>query len=134
MRCLIVDDEELNREFVATMLHETAECEHAESGSEAISKFKAALDNNTPFDLVLLDILMPGISGHDAGKAIRSIEKERGIELKNRAKIVMLTALNSTTDAMEAYCSVQSAAYLVKPISKANLHGVISKLGLLKKV
>lgn len=134
MRCLIVDDEELNREFVATLLHEIAECEHAENGNEAISKFKAALDGNTPFDLILLDIMMPGISGHDTGKAIRALEKERGIEVKNRVKIVMLTALNSAMDAMEAYCSAQSAAYLIKPISKANLHGVISKLGLLKKV
>ena len=133
MRCLIVDDEGFSREFVATLLKDIAECEEAATGNEAVAKFTAAQEGGAPFDLILLDIMMPEMNGHDTAKAIRSIEKERGLDLNNRVKIVMLTALNSTQDAMESFCSAQSAAYIVKPVSRENLLGVISKLGLSRK-
>ena len=133
MKCLIVDDEGFSREFVATLLKDIAECEEATTGSEAVAKFSAALESGAPFDLMLLDIMMPEMNGHDTAKAVRSIEKEHGLDLRKRVNIVMLTALNSTEDAMESFCSAQSAAYIVKPVSRENLLNVISKLGLLRK-
>lgn len=133
MKCLIVDDEGFSREFVATLLKDIAECEEATTGSEAVAKFSAALESGAPFDLILLDIMMPEMNGHDTAKAVRSIEKEHGLDLRKRVNIVMLTALNSTQDAMESFCSAQSAAYIVKPVSRENLLNVISKLGLLRK-
>jgi two-component system chemotaxis response regulator CheY len=133
MKCLIIDDEEFNREFVATLLEGVAECDGATGGNEAVAKFCLALDGEAPYDLILMDIIMPDMNGHETAKAIRAIEKERGFEVGKRIKIVMLTALNSPRDAMEAFCSAQSAAYIVKPISREKLLGIISKLGLLKK-
>jgi two-component system, chemotaxis family, chemotaxis protein CheY len=76
---------------------------------------------------------MPEMDGHEAARSIRSIEKERGIQGGERVNIVMLTALNSPQDAMESFCTAQSAAYLVKPVSKEKLSGIISKLGLNRK-
>lgn len=128
MKCLIVDDEMFCREFVATLLRSTAECHQASTGSEALEKYKAALAGNDPFDLVILDIMMPGMSGNDAAKEIRAIEKAK--HLDNKVSIIMLTALNSANDAMESFCEAQSAAYLVKPVSKDGLFNVVSKLGL----
>lgn len=131
MKCLIVDDEDFCRDFVATLLSAIADCQQASSGMEALEKYNAALESNDPFDLVIMDIMMPGMSGHDAAKAIRQIEKEQ--KTTKRVNIVMLTALNSSNDAMESFCSAQSAAYLVKPISKEGLFNVLSKLGLMKR-
>lgn len=131
MKCLIVDDEIFCREFVATLLRSTADCDQAGSGAEALEKFTEALSSEEPYDLVIMDIMMPGISGHDAAKALRQIEKERG--LAKGVNIVMLTALNSANDAMDSFCNSQSAAYLVKPVSKDGLFNVVSKLGLLKR-
>lgn len=131
MKCLIVDDEVFCREFVTTLLRSTAECHQACSGSEALEKYKGAVADNDPFDLIILDIMMPGMNGHDAAKAIRSLEKTHASEKK--VSIVMLTALNSANDAMESFCHAQSAAYLVKPVSKEGLFNVVSKLGLIKR-
>ena len=131
MKCLIVDDEVFCREFVATLLSATADCSQASGGMEALEKYNAALATDEPFDLVIMDIMMPGMSGHDAAKAIRHIEKEQ--KTAKRVNIVMLTALNSSNDAMESFCSAQSAAYLVKPVSKEGLFNVLSKLGLIKR-
>lgn len=132
MKCLVVDDEVFTRELVVSMLDGMAECEEAASGGEALTKFSAALESDTPFDLVLMDIMMPGMNGHETAKAIRSAERGRGGGGQN-VKIVMLTALNTVEDAMESFCSAQSAAYIVKPVSREKLHATISKLGLKKK-
>lgn len=132
MKCLVIDDDGFSREFVASMLNDVAECDQAASGSEAVEKFSAALDGGNPYDLLLMDIMMPEMTGHETAKTIRSIEKNQGIEVGKRVNIVMLTALNTPQSAMESFCSAQSAAYLVKPVSKEGLVKVISKLGLLK--
>lgn len=128
MKCLIVDDEMFCREFVATLLRSTAECHQAGSGAEALDKYSTALASNQPYDLVILDIMMPGMNGQDAAKQIRSLEATRAVE--NKVNIVMLTALNAANEAMEAFCTEQSASYLVKPVSKDGLFNLISKLGL----
>jgi two-component system, chemotaxis family, chemotaxis protein CheY len=131
MKCLIVDDEVFCREFVATLLRTTAECDQASSGKDALEKYNRALASGEPYDLMILDIMMPGMSGHDLAQAVRSIEKDQKPE--KMVSIVMLTALNSANDAMESFCHAQSAAYLVKPVSKEGLFNVLSKLGLMKR-
>ena len=133
MKCLIIDDEVFSREVVVSLLKDVAECDEAADGSEAIAKFRSAVVTDTPYDLIILDIMMPEMSGHETAKAIRALEKERGLEIGKRVKIVMLTALNSPQDAMDSFCSAQSAAYIVKPVSRENLFNIISKLGLMKK-
>jgi two-component system, chemotaxis family, chemotaxis protein CheY len=133
MKCLIVDDDEFNRDYVASLLGNETEYEYACNGRDAVERFSDALESNAPFELILLDIMMPGMDGHEAARSIRSIEKERGLQGGERVNIVMLTALNSPQDAMESFCTAQSAAYLVKPVSKEKLSGIISKLGLNRK-
>ncbi len=133
MKCLIIDDEAFNREVAVTLLSDLAECEEADCGTEAIAKFTAALESNAPYDLLLLDIMMPGMNGHETARAIRTIEKERATDISKRVKLVMLTALNSPQDAMDSFCSAQSSAYIIKPVSKEKILNVISTLGLLKK-
>ncbi len=130
MKCLIIDDDAFSRDFIVTLLDGKAECHEAENGKDALTKFAAAAESDAPYDLVLLDILMPDMDGHATARGIRSIEKEQGLEVGKRVKIVMLTSLNSPDDAMESFCNAQSAAYLVKPVSKEKLLGVVSKLGL----
>jgi two-component system, chemotaxis family, chemotaxis protein CheY len=131
MKCLIVDDEAFCREFVTALLRSTAECHQASNGSEALEKYTSAQAGDEPYDLIILDIMMPGMNGHDAAKAIRALEKVHMPGKK--VSIIMLTALNSANDAMESFCHAQSAAYLVKPVSKEGLFNVIAKLGLLKR-
>jgi two-component system, chemotaxis family, chemotaxis protein CheY len=75
MKCLIVDDEIICRKAVITILKEVAECEEAADGSEALAKFSHALERNEPYDAVFLDILMPGIDGHQTARAIRRAGK-----------------------------------------------------------
>jgi two-component system chemotaxis response regulator CheY len=128
-RCLIVDDDEVGRNLVAQNLPGVI-CEMASNGQQAVELFAAALDAGTPFNLVVLDIMMPEMNGHEAGKAMRKAEKGRGIPLSEHAKVIMLTARNTPQDVMDAMMSAQSGAYLVKPLEPAKLKESLSKLGL----
>jgi two-component system, chemotaxis family, chemotaxis protein CheY len=129
MKCLIVDDEIICRKAVVTILEEVAECDEAADGEEALAKFSQALGNNEPYDVVFLDILMPGIDGHQTAQAIREVECRSSSYVG--VKIIMLTVLDSVNDAMTSFCFGQSTAYLVKPPSEEKFLGTFKKLGLL---
>ena len=128
-KCLIVDDDELGRDLVAQNLP-GVNCIMAADGQEAVKHFSAALAAGEPFNLVVLDIMMPEMNGHEAGKAFRRAEKERGVSLSEQAKIIMLTARNTPQDVMDSMMAAQSGAYLVKPLEPIKLKESLSKLGL----
>ena len=68
MRILIVDDEEVLRDVLdAVLRREGFEVAMAASGEEAL----AVLDEDDNIDLVILDIMLPGISGIDTLRALR---------------------------------------------------------------
>src|SRR5262245_1645768 len=89
---LIVDDEELNRDGLTRRLQRhDYEVVAAKSGSEAIE-----LLCEQQFDLVLLDIMMPGMNGLEVLKFLRRVDSL--IDLP----IIMVTAKGESEDMVEA--------------------------------
>src|SRR5579884_4517916 len=79
---LIVDDEENIRDILYEVLsNEGYECERAEGGEEALSKLK-----KKPFQLVLSDILMPGLSGIDLLKEAKAIYPDLSFVMVTRSE------------------------------------------------
>src|SRR5258708_7601923 len=91
MRVLIVDDEEVLRDVLDVMLRrEGFEVVMAASGEEALS----VLDQDENIDLVILDIILPGISGIDTLRAVR---------ISNPSlPVIVITAFSSIDGAIEA--------------------------------
>jgi len=129
VKCLIVDDDEVVRESLSLLL-DGIECIMAVDGKEGVSRFQEAIGSGNHFDLVFLDIMMPEMNGHEAGKILRQLEKENNIPVGNRSKIVMLTVLNTPKDVMESMMSSQPSAYLVKPFDQQKIRETLSKIGL----
>lgn len=129
-KCLIVDDDPVGRELILTYLEKVPTVDIAVDGKEAFDKFQAACLSASPYQLILLDIVMPEMSGHEVGKAIRSFEKEQGVPLLNQVKIVMLTSLKGAQDVMQAMMEARSSAYLTKPVDPAKVRETLSKVGL----
>jgi len=129
-KCLVVDDDELGREIIAQYLQSVPFVDTATDGQDAVGKFQAALTAGDPYELILLDIVMPDMDGIAAGKEIRKLEKELTLPADKQVKIVMLTALNTPQDVMQSMLSVQSSAYLVKPVEPEKVRKTISQLGL----
>jgi two-component system chemotaxis response regulator CheY len=130
VRCLIVDDDELGRELMSQYLEGVAVCEMAENGLKAVDMFRAAFEGGEPYDLIILDILMPEKDGHAAAKEIRQIEKEWGVSIHEGVSIVVISSLNTPGDVIKAYESAKSAAHLVKPVHPEKLLATLGKMGL----
>jgi two-component system chemotaxis response regulator CheY len=131
MRILIAEDDLASRKFLLKILEPYGECDFTVNGIETLDAFLLALDEDKPYDLICLDIMMPKVDGIRTLKTIRSIEKQKGIEDLNRVKIIMTTALNDTETINNSYDS-GCEAYASKPIDAEKLIKVIKKLGLIK--
>lgn len=131
MKALIVDDDFVCRKVLVKFLSEYGECDVAVNGKEAIEAFKNALNENTPYDLVCLDIMMPEMDGQDALKQIREYEQEKGIFGFDCAKVIMTTALNDPDNIKTAFRE-QCEAYIVKPVDKEKLLNKLKELELIK--
>ena len=130
-RCLVVDDDELGRELIAGYLEGIADCEMAENGLKAVEMFRDAFEGGNPYDLIILDIVMPEMDGHTAAREIRMIEKEWGVSISDGVNIVVLSSLNTPSDVIQAYVSARSAAHLLKPVQPDKLLAILGKLGML---
>ena len=110
-RILIVDDEPVNRRVLENHLQLAGyDVTAVNSGSEALD----LLDQDLVFDLILLDVMMPGMSGFEV------CEKIRENYLTSELPVVMLTAKNRVSDLVNGF-SVGANDYLTKPFSKNEL-------------
>lgn len=130
MKCLIVEDAPTARLQMGIFLSDHFSCEFAENGVEAIKAFEAALDQDAPFDLICLDIMMPQQDGHETLKQIREIEAQRSILGLDGVKVIMTTALDDSKNLFGAFRE-GCEAYLVKPVRRNRLLEEVEKLGLL---
>jgi CheY-like chemotaxis protein len=120
---LIVDDHPLDIQMLNEMLGDKFDTRHATSGEEAIKKIHRKMP-----DLILLDILMPGLDGRHVLKYIRDHERQKKVPAQDRVKIVMTSVMGFPQGGMKALHS-QCDAYLTKPITKENLTEVLHNLG-----
>jgi signal transduction histidine kinase len=119
-RVLVVDDEPRNLALIAAILEgarvdgEPVELTLVTSGQEAIDRFGACAAT-TPFDLVLLDVMMPDLDGFSVLRGMRSLTPAGG-----RIPIVLVTALGSREDRIRG---LESGAddFLTKPVDAAEL-------------
>lgn len=111
LKILIVDDEPVNIQVLINNLSMLKyEVTQASNGFEALE----IIENGFRPDLILLDVMMPRMSGYEVCQILR--EKFPAIELP----IVMLTAKNQVTDLVEGFNSGAND-YLSKPFSKGEL-------------
>lgn len=108
MRVLAAEDNSTSRLILGKLLRPArVQLCFAMDGAEAVARFRAA-----PFDLVFMDICMPGVDGKEATRRIRGIEAARGLA---PVTIVAITALTAARDR----CAVLAAGvdhFLAKPL------------------
>jgi two-component system sensor histidine kinase ChiS len=128
-RLLVVDDDGMNRAVLRNFLegHPYTLVE-ASSGPEALDIFY----NENNFDAVLLDVMMPGMTGYDV---CRHIRKTHDISL---LPVIMLTAKQQAQDIVEGF-EAGANDYLLKPIhrdelfARMNTHLKVSRRSLAMK-
>ncbi|MBF0587590.1 MAG: response regulator [Magnetococcales bacterium] len=130
MKILIVDDQFENRKLLRDILKKFGDCDLASNGEEAMEFFEADLDDGTPYDVVLLDIMMPGMDGQTALMKMRELENVRGIPSGKETKIIMVTAVDAPQQVIKAYFRGNCTDYLTKPITRKILLDKLLEHGL----
>lgn len=122
-RILIVDDNAPNRELLEAYLVELdCETEIAEDGQEALEKAREFKP-----DLILLDVMMPKLSGFEVCQKIRADEEMKSI------MILMVTALNELGD-IERAVDAGTNDFLTKPVNRVELLKRVENMLMLKDV
>jgi two-component system, chemotaxis family, chemotaxis protein CheY len=130
MNTLIVEDDFTSRLLLQELLRGFGSSQVATTGQQAVMAVSLALQNNAPYDLICLDIMMPEMDGQQALKEIRTIEERYGRRPGQGAKILMTTQLNDKDVVMQSFRD-QCDGYLVKPIDKARLIDYLCQFALI---
>ncbi|MBS1850718.1 MAG: sigma-54-dependent Fis family transcriptional regulator [Acidobacteria bacterium] len=114
-KILLVDDEPGMLRYIRTLLEvDDYKVQTASTGEEAVEQIQKGLEPN----LVLLDVLMPGIDG------LQTLEQIR--QLQPGIKVVMLSCVSDTRKVVQAM-RLGAQDYLTKPFQKAELDAVIDQ-------
>jgi two-component system sensor histidine kinase/response regulator len=109
-RILVVDDDPRNVRLLEGIFRTAGYAvDRAHSGAEALD-----LIARTPPDLILLDVMMPGMSGHDVCVRLKKDEKTRPIP------VVLVTSLSSTEDKVEGL-DLGADDFVSKPVNRLEL-------------
>lgn len=127
MKILIVEDDFPSRKFMGLLLKKYGEVEFAVNGTEAVEKFRNALMDKKPFDIIFLDIMLPNMDGHGVLNSVKSLEEENDIFGFDGVKIVMTSALDDNVNIKSAFRE-QCDAYLTKPINSDKIKNVMESL------
>jgi len=104
---LIVDDDPLNIDILSEFMEKSGfSVLHASNGQEAIQ-----LAETTPPDLILLDVLMPGIDGFETCKQLKAGKATKEIP------VIFLTSLTDTSDKIKGF-KAGAIDYITKPFQR----------------
>ena len=128
MKVLIVDDDFISRSVMLAILSKRARCDVAVSAEEALLAFKTARKEKDPYDLVFLDILMPGERGTEVLNQIAAFEDSRNLTGRNRTGIIMVSSIDDPKEIMDAFRD-QCDGYLIKPVKNKAIMDACAKIG-----
>ena len=116
---LAAEDNEINAEILAELLElEGAACEIVENGRLAVERFQRSEPGE--FDAILMDVQMPVMSGHDAARAIRALDRADAKTIP----IVAMTA-NAFAEDEKAALAAGMDAHVAKPLDVELLAAVV---------
>ncbi|MCH5293807.1 MAG: response regulator [Treponema sp.] len=119
-RVLLVEDNELNRELSKDVLEkEGVIVDEADDGDIAVEKVSQS--KKRPYDFILMDIMMPRMSGYEATAKIRALDNKR----LAGTPIIAMTAAVTPEDKLKVL-EVGMNAHLSKPVSVPELLATIT--------
>lgn len=115
LRVLLVEDNDLNAEIAQfTLARAGAVVTHAKDGESAVEMFAASAPHE--YDVVLMDIMMPGIDGLEATRRIRALDREDAATTS-----IIAVSANAFADDRRLSREAGMNAHLSKPVSSQEL-------------
>jgi CheY-like chemotaxis protein len=116
-RILVVDDEPQNITVMREILKSDYTVIAAIDGARAL----AVAQSGSPPDLIMLDIMMPGIDGYEVLRRLRADPRTAGLP------VVLVTAKDEVDDKMTGY-ELGSSDYITKPVDSSFVLSVVRRL------
>ena len=117
---LVVDDNDINRKVILGFLKKlNAATDTAATAEEAIEKIK----NNPVYDIVLMDIELPGMNGDEATMTIRNLPDQKAA----RTPIIALSG-NTMDDDIRGFYAAGINSFVAKPIDPEKLYHAIDEI------
>ncbi len=132
MNILIVDDSRSARTHISNVLVRYGNCDFAVNGAEAVERFSAALESGTPYDLIIMDIVMPEMDGFAAAEKINRIQEEKNIDAAQLSKMIMLSGQDDPEHMLKAHFETGVEHYITKPFEEKTLVEALTNLGLIE--
>ena len=126
LKVLVVDDNESARIVMSNYLESfTFNVADVENGALALQALAQANAESSPYELVLMDLKMPGMDGIEAAHHIRN-----DLSLKKKPAIIMVTSYGHDDAVLQAEDSLALDGFLVKPVNQSTLfEGIMRALG-----
>ena len=122
LRVLLVEDNDLNAEIAQfTLSRAGAVVTHAKDGESAVEMFAASVPYE--YDVVLMDIMMPGIDGLEATRRIRTLDREDAATTP-----IIAVSANAFADDRRLSREAGMDAHLSKPVSSQELVEVLAHI------
>ena len=128
MKILLVEDELTSRRTLISFLQPIGEVNICVNGNIALNVAKKALENNQPYELIFLDIMISNLDGISTLKKIRQLETYHGVKEHAKSKVIM-TSANADKDVILKAAQAGCTSYMIKPIDKKRLYNEIRKHG-----
>jgi two-component system, chemotaxis family, chemotaxis protein CheY len=129
MKILIVDDDFTSRRILMKCVKSLGECDLAANGKEAMLAYETAWSEQEPYDLILLDIMMPEMDGNEVLRNIRAREKENVKRKIKTTSIAMATSLGDNRSVIGSFRE-QCDGYIVKPYSTESILRDLRRAGI----
>ena len=122
LRVLVVDDNETNRAVLKNQIDSWGiPNDNSESGPQALEMLRKAADSGTPYDVAILDMMMPGMDGLELAQKIKADPSIAAVAL------IMLTSVGRYGDIEKAH-EAGVVAYLTKPARQSQLYNALVSL------
>lgn len=123
LKILLVEDNPLNQKIVGFYLRKhDHDVEMASTGEKALEIFK-----NEHFDIILMDLMLPGLNGYEVTKFMREIESEH----PERKKSIIIALTANTLDNDREKCLQQGMdEFVSKPFDMNKLSFIFNKFNL----
>jgi signal transduction histidine kinase/ActR/RegA family two-component response regulator len=119
LRVLVVEDNEVNRHLCELQLGRIGcRTEFTGSGEDAVDRF-----HREQFDVVLMDVQLPGMDGCEAARELRAIEQGRG----GRRTIIVAMTANVRTEDRQRCLAAGMDDHLSKPLRQGTLAAMLKK-------
>lgn len=122
---LVVDDDPISRTLLQRVLRQLdIRAEVAEDGEKALEQI-----NRAPFDIIFMDLQMPGIDGAETTRRIRAMEKQHGI---SPAFICAVTA-NAMPEDLETSRAAGMDDFVAKPFRREDMARLLAERGFVRR-